>query len=121
MGFSRQEYLSGLPFPSPGTKPGIKPQSPALAGRRFTAGPHGKLSGDAPGINSFHLQGKLISKNNVSSYTLGNEGEVSKPSKVRPLMDRGAWWAVVYGVMKSWTQLKQLSSSSNNNNGIDSE
>ena len=32
MGFSRQEYWSGLPFPSPGDlpDPGIKPQSPAL-------------------------------------------------------------------------------------------
>ena len=24
-------------------------------------------------------------------------------------MDRGAWWAIVYRVTKSWTQLKQLS------------
>ena len=24
-------------------------------------------------------------------------------------MDRGAWWATVYGVAESWTQLKQLS------------
>ena len=23
-------------------------------------------------------------------------------------MDRGAWWATVYGVIKSWTQLKQM-------------
>ena len=32
MGFSRQEYWSGLPFPSPGNLPdtGIKPGSPAL-------------------------------------------------------------------------------------------
>ena len=32
MGFSRQEYWSGLPFPSPGDipNPGIKPGSPAL-------------------------------------------------------------------------------------------
>ena len=32
MGFSRQEYWSGLPFPSPGDlpDPGIEPQSPAL-------------------------------------------------------------------------------------------
>ena len=31
-GFSRQEYWSGLPFPSPGDlpDPGIKPRSPAL-------------------------------------------------------------------------------------------
>ena len=32
MGFSRQEYWSGLPFPSPGALPdlGIEPRSPAL-------------------------------------------------------------------------------------------
>ena len=32
MGFSRQEYCSGLPFPSPGDlpDPGIEPRSPAL-------------------------------------------------------------------------------------------
>ena len=31
VGFSRQEYWSGLPFPSPGDRPnpGIKPRSPA--------------------------------------------------------------------------------------------
>ena len=41
MGFSRQEYWSGLPFPSPGDLPdlGIEPaslMSPALAGEFFT-------------------------------------------------------------------------------------
>ena len=32
MGFSRKEYWSGLPFPSPGDRPdpGIEPRSPAL-------------------------------------------------------------------------------------------
>ena len=32
MGFSRQDYGSGLPFPNPGNllNPGIKPASPAL-------------------------------------------------------------------------------------------
>ena len=39
MGFPRQEYKSGLPFPSPGDLPnqGIKPTSLALAGVVFTA------------------------------------------------------------------------------------
>ena len=39
MGFSRQEYWSGLPFPSPGDLPdrGIKPRPPALASGFFTA------------------------------------------------------------------------------------
>ena len=38
MGFSRQEYWSGLPFPPPGDlpDPGIHPGSPALAGGFFT-------------------------------------------------------------------------------------
>ena len=46
MGFRRQEYWSGLPFPSLGDlpDPGIKPMSPALAGGFFTAEPSGKHS-----------------------------------------------------------------------------
>ena len=44
MGFSRQEYWGGLPFPSPGDLPNpeIKPTSPALAGGFFTTEPPGK-------------------------------------------------------------------------------
>ena len=40
-GFPRQEYWSGLPFPSPGNipDPGIKPMSLTLAGRFFTTEP----------------------------------------------------------------------------------
>ena len=46
MGFPRQEYWSGLPFPSPGElpDPGIEPESRALAGGFFTAEPPGKSS-----------------------------------------------------------------------------
>ena len=46
MGFSRQEYRSGLPFLSPGDlpNPGIKSESPALAGGFFTTEPPGKSS-----------------------------------------------------------------------------
>ena len=38
MGFSRQEYWSRLPFPTPGnlSYPGIRPVSPAMGGRIFT-------------------------------------------------------------------------------------
>ena len=43
MGFPRQEYWSGLPFPSPGDlpNPGIEPWSPSLAGRFLTTEPPG--------------------------------------------------------------------------------
>ena len=58
MGFSRLEYWSGLPFPSPGhlLNPGIEPASPALADGFFTTEPPGKPkrdmgSGYSMGIN----------------------------------------------------------------------
>ena len=52
--FPRQEYWSGLPFPTPGDlpNPGIEPTSltsPALAGRFFSTVPDGKPS--CKGIN----------------------------------------------------------------------
>ena len=52
--FSRQEYWSGLPFPTPGDLPdqGIKPKtlaSPALAGRFFTTAPPGNS------VNRLHI------------------------------------------------------------------
>ena len=44
MGFSRQEYCSGLPFPPPGDlpDPGIKPGSPALEADALASEPPGK-------------------------------------------------------------------------------
>ena len=44
MGFSRQEFWSGLPFPSPGdlSNPGIEPRSPALQADSLPAEPQGK-------------------------------------------------------------------------------
>ena len=44
MGFSRQEYWSGLPFPSPGDLPdsGIEPGSPTLQADALTSEPPGE-------------------------------------------------------------------------------
>ena len=44
MGFSKQEYWSGLPFPSPGDlpNPGIEPRSPALQTDTLSSEPPGK-------------------------------------------------------------------------------
>ena len=49
MGFSRQEYWSGLPFPSPGylPNPGIEPWSPALQAD--------SLPSEAPGKSLLHI------------------------------------------------------------------
>ena len=58
-GFSRQEYCSGLPFPSPGNcpDPGIKPESPALLGEFFTTA----LPGKPPYNKGVILSGSLSS------------------------------------------------------------
>ena len=44
MGFSKQEYWSGLPFPSSGNlpDPGIEPRSPALQADAVLSEPPGK-------------------------------------------------------------------------------
>ena len=54
VGFFRQEYWSGLPFPSPRDllHPGIKSMSPALEGGFFTVEPSGKPTHSAPMLAS---------------------------------------------------------------------
>ena len=51
MGFSRQEYWSGLPFPSPGDlpDPGIESVSPTLAGGSLPLSLLGGPEGDHAG------------------------------------------------------------------------
>ena len=53
MGFSRQEYWSGLPFPSPRNlpDPGTEPASPTLAGGFFTTEPPRK-----PGLDPGRME-----------------------------------------------------------------
>ena len=80
LGFSRQEYWSGLPFPFPGSlpDPGIKPTSPgspALAGVFITTEPPWK-----PGLHSvleidsaemeFPSQLKILKKNELTMLPL---------------------------------------------------
>ena len=56
-GFSRQEYWSGLPFPSPGDlpNPGIKPRSPALQVNSLPSKPPRK-----PNLSVLVSKAKLI-------------------------------------------------------------
>ena len=57
MGCSRQEYWSGLPFPSPWDLPNprIKPKSPALADRFITTEPPVK-----PQVMGLHMHNILM-------------------------------------------------------------
>ena len=61
MRFSRQEYWSGLPFPSPGDlpNPGIKPRSPTLKADALTSEPPGKPT-KLLLINFYYVQYSLI-------------------------------------------------------------
>ena len=58
MGFSRQEYWSGLPFPSTGIlpDPGIEPRSPALEADALTSEPpgNGNTTHNLAHLVSFH-------------------------------------------------------------------
>ena len=58
MGFPRQEYWSGLPFPSPGDlpDPGIKSTSPTLAGRLLITESTGKANRCVCWVFRFYLQ-----------------------------------------------------------------
>ena len=69
MGFSREDYWRGLPFPSPGDLPDpgshpIPPASPALAGRFFTTEPQSfetRLNNRSQMLN-------YLEKSNITSF-----------------------------------------------------
>ena len=58
MEFFRQEYCSGLPFPSPGDlpDPGIKPGSPALQADALPSEPPGKPNKKAADSHKYRKQ-----------------------------------------------------------------
>ena len=94
--FSRQEYWSGLPFPSPYLpNPGIEPASPTFQVDSLPSEPQGK-----PQI-----------RHHSGHYGEGN-GNPLQCSCLENPRDGGSWWASVYGVAQSRTRLKRLSSSS---------
>ena len=55
MGFFRQEYQSGVLFPSPGDlpSPGVKPGSPALQADTLTSEPPGKAAHKKGSLHQF--------------------------------------------------------------------
>ena len=82
MEFPRQEYWSGLPFPSPENlpNPGIKPASPALAGNSLLLSNQGSPIPSRLNHNAkYELQGIIMCQcrlpiilinNNYNKYTI---------------------------------------------------
>ena len=68
LGFSRQEYWSGLPCPSPGDlpDPGIEPRSPVLPADSLPAEPQGKPKNTGVGSLSFLQRIFLTQESNWS-------------------------------------------------------
>ena len=73
MEFSRPEYWSGQPFPSPGdlANPGIEPRSPALQADSLLAEPQGKPTNT--GVGSLSLLQQIFPTQDQPgvSYTAG--------------------------------------------------
>ena len=67
MGFSRQEYWSGLPFPSPGNlpNPGIEAESPAFQADTLTSEPPGK-----PHLETIQKENNMIRNLTISTQIL---------------------------------------------------
>ena len=65
MGFSRQEYWSGLPFPSPGDLPypGIEPRSPTLWPNALTSEPPGRGQHNREGKKKKKTQNTCLNQN----------------------------------------------------------
>ena len=82
MGFSRQEYWSGLPFPSPGDlpNPGIKPGSPALQAD--------SLPSEPPWKPLFLVRIMFMAMGRWEGQKLGSGGVLAGPS---------LWVAVIGG------------------------
>ena len=124
MGFSRQEYWSGLPFPSPGDlpEPGIEPTSPALqadslllrfikvisARKTIMVVFHSRLPCGSEVKAAASNAGDLGSIPGSGTYLAEGNGNPLQYSCLENSMERGTLWATVHGVSNSQTQLSNF-------------
>ena len=103
MGFSRQEYCSGLPFPSPEDlpDPGMEPGSPTLQADALPSKSPGKPQTvkNLPAIP----ETRILSLDWEDPLEEGMATHSSILAQRNP-MDREIWWATVHEVSKSWTR-----------------
>ena len=104
MGFSRQEYWSGLPCPSPGDlpDPGIEPVSPVAPALQADSLPLPLwLSGKESACNA-GATGDTGSIPGSGRSPGEGHGNPLQYSCLENPMDRGAWWTTFHRVAKSW-------------------
>ena len=123
MGFSRQEYRSGLPFPSPGDlpDPGIEPKSTCVVGRRFNFWATRdalmnfyKQTNKRASLMAQQIKNLLAmqetQETGVQSLDRrspeGGNGNPLQWSLLKNPMDRRAWQAIVHRVTKSQKWLR---------------
>ena len=133
MEFSRQEYWSGLPFPSPGDlpDPGIDPGLLHCGQRLYRLSHQGSLH-LIPFSKCISVKRGRKTKHNfcfpggsdgkASACNAGNPGSIHGSGRspgegngnqlqyscLENSMDGGAWWVTAHGVTKSWTQLSNF-------------
>ena len=105
IGFPRQKYWSGLPFPSPGDlpNPGIEPGSPTLQANTLISEPPGK---PADGDCSHEIKRRLLLGRKVMTNldSIFKSRDITLPTKVH-LAKAMVFPVVVYGC-ESWTVKK---------------
>ena len=103
MGFARQEYGSGLPFPFPGYLPNlaIEPRSPKLQAGTFTSEPPGKPN------YSFKYTLNLVGRWTLLSCLYGIAGDKNKKRGTALVVQ---WLGVYLPVQGTWVQalIKEL-------------
>ena len=87
LGFSRLEYWSGLPFPSPGDlpNPGIEPGSPTFQADALTSEPPGKSEAlhknhRAQGVQISSVQSLSHVRLFATSWTAAHQASLSSPT-----------------------------------------
>ena len=121
MEFCRQEYWSGLPFPSSGDPPdpGVKPRSSALQTDSLPSEPPGKPCRRycrRMSISTFSIQEIAHCVRPTISgsgrYPGKGNGYLLQSSCLENSLERGAWRAAVHGISKTQDTSERLTLSS---------